>query len=233
LYNFARSKIKKMKYYLFVISVCLAGMLKGQENPQIQRERVKMSGQVMLMSATNSNLTGGYYSLAPAIRGQVTASYRNFAFTAMRNSDLLNPESAANLTVLAPAYARTFGAFTMTFSAETYLFDHRRDLDLISPSFTLSRKGVVNVEALVLYGASFEGKDVFSQRLSISKDYAGFTFKLTGWNVYWGTHRTACAAEISTKLTDHFRFTVIGNLNYIYDDDKTQKFGVVRIGYAF
>ena len=222
-----------MKRYVFVISVFLPIMMYAQENAQSQRERVKMSGQVMLMSATNSNLTGGYYSLSPAIRGQVTASYRGFALTAMRNSDLLNWESAANLTVLAPAYTRSFGAFAMTVSAETYIFDQRSDLDLIAPALLLARKGVVDVDVLALYGASFKGKNVFTQRLSISKDYAGFTFKLTGWNVYWNTHRAALAAEISTKLTDRFRFTVIGNLNHVFDTETTQKFGVVRISYSF
>ena len=222
-----------MKKYLFVISVFLPVILYAQEESQIQRERVKMSGQVMLMSATNSNLTGGYYSLAPAVRGQVTASYRGFSFTAMRNSDLLNSESIANVTVLAPTYTRPFGIYALTLSVETYIFDRRRDLDLIAPSLMFVRKGAVNVDALVLYGASFEGTDAFTQRLSISKDYAGYTFRLTGWNVYWGTHRAALAAEISTKLTEHFRFTVIGNLNHIFDTETTQKFGVVRIGYSF
>jgi len=222
-----------MKRFLFVIPVFLPVMLYAQENSQSQKERVKMSGQVMLMSATNSNLTGGYYSLSPAARGQVTASYRGFMLTAMRNSDLLNSASPANLTVLAPAYTRTFRAYAITLSAETYLFDQRRDLDLIAPALALARKGAVNVEILVLYGVSFEGEDAFSQRLAISKDYAGYTFKLTGWNVYWVTHRMAFAAEISTKLTDRFRVTVIGNLNHIFDTDTTQKFGVVRIGYSF
>ena len=222
-----------MKKYLFVFTVFLPMMLIAQENEQTQRERVKMSGQVMLMSATNSNLTGGYYSLAPAVRGQVTASYRGFSLTAMRNSDLLSSESIANLTVIAPSYARTFGVYALTVSAETYIFDQRRDLDLIAPSLMFAGKGKVDVDVLVLYGASFEGTDAFTQRLAISKEYAGFTFRLTGWNVYWGTHRAAVAAEISTKLTDHFRFTVIGNLNHIFDTETTQKFGVVRIGYSF
>jgi hypothetical protein len=222
-----------MRKYLFVILVFLPVILFAQENTQLPREQVKMSGQVMLMTATNSNLTGGYYSLSPAIRGQVTASYRGFALTAMRNSDLQNWESAANLTVIAPAYTRAFGAFAMTFSAETYIFDQRRDLSLIAPGFLLVRKGVVDVDVLALYGASFKGKNVFTQRLSVSKDYAGYTFRLTGWNVYWNTHRAALAAEISTKLTDRIRFTVIGNLNYIFDTETTQKFGVVRLGYSF
>jgi hypothetical protein len=187
----------------------------------------------MLSSATNSNLTGGYFSLAPGMRGQVTAAYCGFAFTAMRNSDLKDPASAANLTVLIPAYTKTFGAFAMTVSAETYFFDQRRDLDLIAPALTFVKKGAVNMELLVLYGASFEGNDVFSQRFAISKEYAGYTFKLTGWNVDWVTHRQALAAEVSTKLTDRFRFTVIGNLHHNYDLDVTQKFGVVRIGYSF
>jgi hypothetical protein len=222
-----------MKKYVLLIFVFLPVILYAQESQQPQGERVRLSGQVMLMSATNSNLTGGYYSLSPAVRGQVTASYRYFAFTVMRNSDLLDAKTPANLTFLAPTYARTFGAYTMTLTAETYLFDQRRDLDLTAPSLSLIRKGAVNLEALVLYGFSYEGKDAFSQRFAISKDYAGYTFKLTGWNVYWGTHRAALAAEISTKLTDRFRLTVIGNLNHIYDTETTQKFGVVRIAYAF
>ena len=196
-------------------------------------ERVKMSGQVMLSSATNSNLTGGYFSLAPGVRGQATASYRGFAFTTIRNSDLKDPSSAANLIVLVPAYTQTFGTFAMTFSSEAYFFDQRHDLDVIVPGLTLSNKGVVNLELLVLYGAFYEGGYIFTQRLAISKDYAGYTFKLTGWNVDWGTHRMAGAAEVSTKLSDRFRLTIMGNLNHNFDMDATQKFGVVRIGYSF
>ena len=196
-------------------------------------ERVKLSGQVMLSSATNSNLTGGYFSLAPGARGQVTASYRGFAFTAMRNSDLQSPASLANLNAFVPAYTRTFGTFAMTLSVETYLFDQRHDLDLIVSGLALGKKGAVNVEILVLYGACFEGEKIFIQRLAFSKEYAGYTFKLSGWNTNWFTHRMAFAAEISTKLSDRFRLTVIGNLNHIYDADTTQKFGVVRVGYSF
>jgi len=197
------------------------------------RERVTISGQVMLLSATNSNLTGGYYSLTPGARAQATALYRGFTFTAMRNSDLQSPESIANITVLLPAYTRKFGDYAMTLSLETYFFDRRSDLSLIAPGLSLGRKGAVDVEILVLYGACFEGGNVFSQRLSISKDYAGFTFKLTGWNVNWGTHRMALAAEISTRLSDRFRLAFSRNLNHIFDNDTTQKFGVIRIGYLF
>ena len=215
----------KLILLLFIVSSSLMSVT--------AQDKVKMSGQVMLLSATNSNLTGGYYSLTPGIRGQVTASYRGFAFTAMRNSDLQNSTSLANINVFVSAYTRMFGTYAVTLSAETYLFDHRSDLDLIAPGLTLSKKGVVDVEILALYGACFEGGDVLSQRLSISKEYAGYTFKLTGWNVEWITHRMAFAAEISTKLTDRFRLSVSGNLNHIVDTDTTQKFGVVRIGYSF
>ena len=221
--------MKRLFLLLFTASFCLMNITAQNS----ARERVKMSGQVMLSSATNSNLTGGYFSLSPGARGQVTASYRGFAFTAMRNSDLQSPESLANIIAFVPAYTRTFGTFAMTLSAETYLFDRRSDLDLIVSGLTLSKKGVVDVEGLVLYGACFEGEEIFIQRLAISKEYAGYTFKLSGWNTNWFTHRVAGAAEISTKLTDRFRLTVIGNLNYIYDTDITQKFGVVRIGYSF
>jgi len=196
-------------------------------------KRVKLSGQAMLSSATNSNLTGGFFSLAPGARGQATASYSGFAFTAMRNSDLKDPASAANLTVLVPAYTQRLGTCAITFSAETYFFDQRSDLDVIVPGLTLSRKGAVDVELLVLYGSFYEGGNIFTQRLAISKEYADYTFKLTGWNVNWGTHRMALAVEFSKRLTDRFRFAVMGNLNHIYDTDTTQKFGVVRIGYSF
>jgi hypothetical protein len=97
----------------------------------------------------------------------------------------------------------------------------------------MSLKGAVNVELALLYAFITQGPNLFTQRLAISKDFAGYTFKLTGWNVDWGTHRTACAAEFSTRLTDRFRLTVIGNLNHNIDNDATQKFGVVRIGYSF
>ena len=220
----------KSHFLLFLIASSFLLNITAQDSV---RECVKLSGQVMLSSATNSNLTGGFFSLAPSARGQATASYRGFTFTAMRNSDLQTPASLANLNAFVPAYTRTFGSFAITLSAETYLFDQRHDLDLMVAGLALSKKGAVVVEALVLYGGCFEGESIFIQRLAISKEYAGYTFKLTGWNVNWFTHRMAFAAEFSTKLSDRFRLTVIGNLNHIYDDDKTQKFGVVRIGYSF
>ena len=211
--------------FLMIVPFCLASVS--------AQDSVRISGQVMLSSATNSNLTGGFFSLAPGARGQATALYHGFAFTAIRNSDLQSPASAANLTVLVPAYTRTFRTFAISLSAETYFFDQRRDLDLIAPGLTLSKKGAVNIEILVLYGARFSGENLFSQRLAISKDYAGYTFKLTGWNVNWDTHRIALAAEFSKKLSERFRLTVIGNINHIFDHDTTQQFGVVRIGYSF
>jgi hypothetical protein len=221
--------MKRFSLLLLIVSSCLMNIT-AQDNV---KERVKMSGQVMLSSATNSNFTGGYFSLAPGIRGQATASYRGLAFTAIRNSDLRIPESIANVIVLIPAYTQTFGKFAMTFAAETYLFDQRHDLDLISPGLTMSLKGAVNVELALLYAFITQGPNLFTQRLAISKDFAGYTFKLTGWNVDWGTHRVAGAAEFSTRLTDRVRLTVMGNLNHNIDNDVTQKFGVVRIGYSF
>jgi len=221
-----------MKRFFLLILIVLSFLMSVMAQDSVG-ERVKMSGQAMLMSSTNSNLTGGYYSLSPAVRGQVTASYRGFAATAMRNSDLQNQASLANLNVLILSHTRTFGRYVMTLSAETYLFDHYHNLDLFSPGLLLARKGAIDVEILALYGACFEGGEVFSQRLAISKEYAGYTFKITGWNVNWVTHRMAIAAEISTKLSDRFRLSVIGNINHIYDDDTTQKFGVVRVGYSF
>jgi hypothetical protein len=129
-----------------------------------------------------------------------------------------------------------FGDFSAIFSIETYLFDHNFAMDIISPALTLARKGAINIELFVIYGYAFHGADydnMNSQRLAISKDYAGYTFKLTGWNANWGSHRQALAFEISTKLTERIRLFISGNLNHNYNANKTQKFGVVRLAYSF
>jgi len=221
---------------LLLITTCIMTKVTAQNSADgTSKERLKMSGQVMLLSATNSTFTGGYFSLSPAARGQATASYRGFAFTAVRNSDLLDQASLANANILIPAYSSTFGAFTMTLATETYLFDRHHNFDMVAPTVTFLRKGKINVEAFVVYAFIMENENanIFSQRLAISKDYAGFTFKLTGWNVDWGTHRMAFSAEISAKINDHLRLTVMSNLNYNYATEITQKFGVVRLAYAF
>jgi len=200
------------------------------------KERTKLSGQVIFMSSTNSSVTGGFFSQTPAIRGMITASKSGFAFAAGRNSDLIDPKSNANVTIIIPSYTKAFGNFSAMVAVETYLFDQNIALDIISPALTLARKGVVSVELFAIYGYAFQGADydnMYSQRLAISTDYAGYTFKLTGWNAHWGSHRQALALEVSTKLTERIRLFVSGNLNHNYDADNTQKFGVVRLAYSF
>ena len=172
----------------------------------------------------------------PAIRGFVTASKGGFALGAGRNSDLIEPKSAANVCIIMPSYTKTFGNYGITVATEIYLFDQFINLDIIAPSITFSRKGAINLELFATYGWCFQGEqydNLLTQRLAISKDYAGYTFKLTGWNVNWGTHRNAVAFEVAKSLTDRVRLFISGNVNHNYDTDITQKFGVVRIGYSF
>ena len=194
-----------------------------------------MSGQVIFLSSTNSALTGGYFSQTPGIRGLVSVSKGGFVANAVRNSDLMNPDSRANFNMINSSYTKTFGNFSAAFATELYIFDKHIDFDFIVPMLTLNLKGAVNLEFCILYGYTFRGNydDLFSQRLAISKDYAGFTFKLTGWNVNFGTHRQALAFEVSTKLSERIRLFVSGNMNHIYETETTQKFGVVRLAYSF
>jgi len=200
------------------------------------KERAKLSGQVIFLSSTNSSVTGGFFSQTPAIRGMFTASKSGFAISAGRNSDLIDPKSNANVNIIVPSYIKTFGIFSAMASVETYLFDQNIEIDIICPALTLALKGVVNLELFVVYGFAFQSADydnMYAQRLAISKDYAGYTFKLTGWNTYWGSHRHALALEISKGLTERLRLFVSGNFNHNYDANKTQKFGVVRLAYSF
>ena len=226
--------MKKILFVLFFTSCSVLILLAQEENNE--KERMKMSGQLILMTTTNSNLTGGYFHYMPAVRGLVTASKGGFSFTAGRNSDLVEPKSAANVSLLIPAYTKSFGKFATTLSTEVYIFDQFTNMDVIAPSITLARKGALNVDVFVAYGWAFQGvggNDMFTQRLTVSTDYAGFTFKLIGWNVDYGTHRNAAAFEVSTKLSEKIRLFVSGNINHVHDDKKTHKFGLVRLAYTF
>lgn len=199
------------------------------------KTRVKMSGEVAFMSSTTSPASGGLFSQTPGIGGIVTASKSGFMFLAGRISDLIDPNSRANLTILMASHTQAFGKFSATVAAESYLTDKFIEMDLIGPSLALSLKGAVNLDLYCIYGYAFQGDydNLFTQRAAISKDYAGFMFKITGWNVYLGTHRQSLAFEVSTKLSERIRFFVSGNLIHNYDTDITQKFGVVRLAYLF
>ena len=226
-----------MKQLIIMSLITSCCMIKLSAHDDIkEKEQLKMSGQAVLMSLTNSNLTGGFFSQTPAVRGLITASKGGFRFTAGRNSDLADPKSNANFCMFFPSYTKTFGNFSATLATELYLFDQNIAMDFIVPALTLTRKGVINIELLALYGYSFQGSNfdnLITQRLAISKEYAGYTFKLTGWNVCFGTHRQALALEVSKKLTEKIHLFVSGNINHNYDTDITQKFGAVRLAYSF
>ena len=212
----------------------------SQEEKAAEKAPGKISGQVILMSATNSNLTGHFFNDMPAVRGTVTASKGGFGFLAGRNSDLINPKSPGNVCILMPSYSNTFGKYTTTFTAELYLFDHHVNMDVFAPGMTFTRRGAVNVELFVAYGWSFQHErnpDMFTQRVALSKEIAGFNFRLIGWNLWYGTHRNAAAFEISKNLTEQIRLFISGNRNHNYGNEnqspKTHKFGTVRFAYSF
>ena len=212
--------------------------LLAQNSEEETKEKVplKVSGQAIFMTSTVSSVTGGYFNQTPAVRGTITLSKGNFRFLAGRNSDLIEPRSRANLNIIIPSYTKAFGKNSITLSTEIYLFDQFIDIDLFAPALTYNRKGFVDLELFLLYGFTFQGKsydDVITQRIAISKEYAGFTFRLTGWNVYWGTHRQALALEVSKNLSEKIRFFVSGNLVHNYGTDSTQEFGAVRLAYQF
>ena len=225
-------------FFILLIAPCFTAHVWANSDLEetLEKSRTKMSGQVIFMSSTNSSLSGGYFNDKPAIRGLITASKGGFSFTGGRNSDLIEPKSAANVCIFIPSYTMTFGNFSANFATEVHFFDQRIDLDIIAPATTLTLRGAVTFELFFIYGWAFQHKDyadIFTQRLAISRDYAGFTFKLTGWNVYLGTHRNAVAFEVSTKLTEKMRLSVSANLNHNYGTDVTQKYGVVRLAYLF
>jgi len=200
------------------------------------KESIKFSGQLMLHSSTTSSLTGRFFSLYPGVRAQATASYRSFSLTAGRNVDLINSyDSDANMLVFNPSFRKSFGDYTLIVSAETFFFDQSSNLEMVVPALNFTRRGSVNVELFVLWGICHRvDYDLFSQRLSISKDHAGYTFRLTGWNVnFVNTHRMAISGEISKRLNDNFRITVASNYHHNLDNETTDKFGVVRLTYSF
>ena len=251
--------MKKITVLLVIVSSCFFSLLaQGGADEVSVRENWKFSGATMLSSATSSSLTGGYFSLNPGVRAQATATYGGFYLSAARNSDLLNSSSSfANINSFGVGYNRRFGNLAMTLHTEKYFFDMRKagngmPLDMVAPSLNILYRGSVNLEAFFVYGYFYEwNKDdifekyLFAQRVSVSKDFADFTFKVTGWHTYWNTDRLSLAGEVTKKLNDRFRITVTLNMNHDLKnktnqgkkiDDPvsvTQKFGVVRLSYFF
>jgi len=242
-YNSTKTKMKRL--LVMLVSVVFLFVAHAQEIDSVnvvkdsmkmsKKSSVKLSGSLAFLSMTNSTFTGGYFSVNPAIRGVVTASYKDFGFTVMRNSDLLDNKTEANLFAIIPSYSKTFGKskhkFNVFAAVEFDFFDHTKEINLMAPYVILSYKGVVNVETMLCYGKVFAGGDLNIQMLAISKDYQGFTFKAYVWNVNWGGNKQNCALEISKQIGNHFKVSVYGHLNDL--SRKVSCFGAVKIGFSF
>jgi hypothetical protein len=227
-------KIKKMKkIVVFVVCVMLAMTISAQDSVNVVKESVKLSGSVTFMSMTNSTLTGGFFSQNPAIRGMVSASYRDFSLSLMRNSDLLDPTTGANVFAFLPSYTKTWGNWSLDATVEVDVFDYTKDLNLIAPELTISRKGVVDADLFLGYARTFtSGQNIYIARGSVSKSYQGFTFRAYAWYVNWGEDKVSFAGEISKEIVPKLRVSVFGHLNNVNVPD-SKVFGAVRVGYSF
>lgn len=219
-------KIMKKIIILLVSVLCSVVVANAQESSKID-----LSGNVTFLSMTNSTLTGGYFSENPALRACVSASYKNFSVSVMRNSDLGDPKSGANLFALSPSWDQTFGKYNVSVTMEFDFFDHETSMNMVAPYVSIKRKGFVDVELMAAYAAMFQGGDLNVQMLAVSKNYSGFTFKAYAWNVNWGNNKQNAALEISKSLHDNFKVSVYGHLNDFRR--KASCFGAVRLVYSF
>ncbi|MDR0649993.1 MAG: hypothetical protein LBG59_00880 [Candidatus Peribacteria bacterium] len=227
-----------MKNLVLMTLVALMGVVatnnaNAQDNVNVGREPVKLSGNVMFMSMTNSTLTGGFFSQNPALRGMVTASYRDFSFTMMRNSDLLDATTGANVFAFLPSYTKVWGNWSFDAAVEVDVFDYTKDLNLIAPEVTITRKGVVNIDLFLCYARTFTSQqDIYIVRPTVSKTYQGFTFRVYAWYVKWGNDRISFAGEISKEIVPKLRVSVFMHFNNVNLSDR-KEFGAVRLGYSF
>jgi hypothetical protein len=200
---------------------------------EMSKPKVKVSGSVSFLSMTNSTLTGGYFSQNPALRGIITVSYKDFSFTVMRNSDLLDPTSGANVFAFIPEYSKRWGKYSLTASIEVDQFDHTKELNLIAPSVAVARKGAVDVDVLLCYARTFtSNEDIYIARGSVAKSYQGFTFRAYAWYVNWGGDKVSFAGEISKEVFPNVKVSVFGHLNNV-NTSESKVFGAIRIGYNF
>ena len=225
-------KIKIMKKIIVSLVVVLSSMF-GVVRAQVEHE-VKLSGNVTLLSMTNSTLSGGYFSQNPALRGIVSASYKDFSLMIMRNSDLADSESGANLFALSPSWSHSFGKYDVMVATEFDLFDYETSMNMVAPYVTVERNGLINFEVMVAYATMFKGGDLNIQMLAVSKNYAGYMFKFYVWNVNWGSNKQNTALEISRNVSDHVKMSVYGHLNDIFERNGDMSyFGAIRVGYSF
>ncbi|MDR0608002.1 MAG: hypothetical protein LBG52_06795 [Candidatus Peribacteria bacterium] len=216
-----------------LMGVVAANNANAQDSVNVGRKPVKLSGNVMFMSMTNSASTGGCFSQNPALCGMVTASYRDFSFTMMRNSDLLDATTGANVFAFRPSYTKFWGKWSMNTTIDVKFFDQMKDLNFIAPELTIVRKGVVNADLFLCYARTFTSQqDIYIVRPTVSKTYQGFTFRAYAWYVKWGNDRISFAGEISKEIAPKLRVSIFGHLNNVNLSDR-KEFGVVRIGYSF
>ncbi|MDR3168525.1 MAG: hypothetical protein LBU27_01875 [Candidatus Peribacteria bacterium] len=227
-----------MKNLICMTLVALMGVVavnnvNAQDSVNVRCEAVKISGNVMFKSMSNSTLTGGFFSQNPAVSATITASYRDVAFTFSRNCDLFDPTTGANVFAFLPSYTKTWGKWSLNTTIEVYFFDQVKDLHLIAPEITIARKGVVDVDLFVCYARTFTSKqDIYIVRPTVSKSYQGFTFRAYAWYVNWGIDKVSFAGEISKEIVPKLRMSVFGHLNNVNLSDD-EFFGAVRVGYSF
>jgi hypothetical protein len=226
-----------MKNLILMTLVALMGVVAvnnaNAQDSVNRRESVKLSGNVMFKSMSNSTLTGGFFSQNPAVGATITASYRKVAFTFSRNCDLLDPTTGANVFAFLPSYTKTWGKWSLNTTIEVDFFDQVKDLNLVAPELIIARKGAVDMDLFVGYARTFTSKqDIYIVRHTVSKTYQGFTFRAYAWYVNWGADKVSFAGEISKEIAPKLRVSVFGHLNNVNLDDG-KSFGAVRIWYSF
>ena len=219
-----------------MISAMLAMTISAQDSVSVSaqtKETVRINGSVTLLSMTNSTLTGGAFSEKPAVRGIVSASYKNFSFILLRNSDLVDQTSGANLFGFMPGYTKIWGKWSVNGTLDVEFFDHVKELNLAAPELTILHKGIVETEVFMGYARTFTSKqNIYIVRPSVAKCYQGFTFRAYAWYVKWGQDKISFAGEISKQVAPQWKVSVFGHLNNV-NLSESKTFGAVRGTYAF
>lgn len=218
--------MKKMIIAIVVIIMTIA-------SATAQSDSVKLSGSLTFLTRTNSTFTGGQFSVNPALRLALTASYKDFSFTAMRNSDLLDPSTGGNLVALTPAYAKSYGKMNLLVAAELDLFDVTKEINLIAPYFVVGyNQASASVNVMGAYARLLQGGNIWVGSIIIGKSFQGYDFRVYGWAMDWNGPIFSLAGEISKQIAPHVKASVFYHLND-FTSQNHKEFGAVRVGYSF
>lgn len=215
---------------ILVVLLAIVGILQGQNE-----ESMRVSGSLTFMTQTNSLFTGGRFSDKPALNATVELGYKDFGFALSRNSDLVDPNSGANVLALTPYYSKTWDKYSMRMAMELDAFDYTKELNLMAPYVVLSKKGsLLDLNLMAAYAYTFRYADnVYVVRLSVAKTLPKeYTIKLYAWGMDWNGGSYSIAGELEKSFSPNIKMNVFYHLNNVKSANH-QEFGTIRVSYSF